>query len=751
MKELFLQIINMSINASYLILAILMIRFIFKSLPKTSRIILWIIVGLRLICPFTIESVFSVIPTKEIVYITDTIQPELIINTGNQQVNDTIQQTITSVSPSITENNTMIDITSIISIIWIIGIVLFIGYSTYSVIQLKNKIKESVLLKDNIYLCDHIDACFVFGIFNPKIYLPSSINNEDLKYIIAHEKAHIQRKDYVYKPFAFLLLSIHWFNPMVWIAYKCFCNDLELACDEKVLVDFGLESKKEYSNTLINYSDQTHLGVCPLAFSENNVKSRVVSILKYKKPNKWIIVIGGIICAVFIACFMTNPKEIKTRLVKYKPNENIGSMTSVDDIEGWDIPLEEVKSVVVKSNIYNGGGTREVTLSKEETTQLIQAFNAVQNKDVLEIYTEALYGVSTNCEIIIETNEGKIIIGSAEYGYVWHKDVWYILNVQTEYFNIIRDLDIKYDLGLNFYELFYSNKLDETTVMGSKNHAVANPVVKVNDVRIQLKYESLPEYHMTINDLLKPYENKLAINDIVEIKDMRIKIIDMKDNQVIAVSVEILEEKKEVIEEEKEYDVEKIQWHNHSYSKLIPNPKLGKLNIHRQEENEFYFVVEKISKEKFNWYVNECEKFDFEILSNEENSYYLNNKEEYRLRIEYDELKQEMIVNIKEPLYYVSITVKHNNLRTLDKEFMVWTHINGDSTGGHESQNGKIEDFTIGTSYPKGEYQIRFEYESYKNIYVDTSFKVDSSCEYVYEVDCYDDRIEIKNIEKIEH
>lgn len=309
MKELFLQILNLSINASYLILAILFIRFILKSLPKKTRIFLWLLVGIRLICLFSIESMFSLIPSKKVVYITETVQPGLIIDTGNQQVSQTINQTIKNVAPSIAENSTVFDITTLLSIIWIIGIGLFFIYFISSVIQLKRKLKEAVLLKGNVYLCDHIDACFVFGIFHPNIYIPSSIDEKDIKYILAHERTHIERKDYVSKPIAFLLLSIHWFNPIVWIAYKCFCNDLELVCDEKVLLDLGLEYKKEYSNTLINYSDQTHLGICPLAFSENNVKSRVMSILEYKKPSNWFIVFGALICCLLIVFFMTSPKN----------------------------------------------------------------------------------------------------------------------------------------------------------------------------------------------------------------------------------------------------------------------------------------------------------------------------------------------------------------------------------------------------------------------------------------------------------
>lgn len=746
MKELFLQTINMSINASYLILAILMIRFIFKSLPKTSRIILWIIVGLRLICPFTIESVFSVIPTKEIVYITDTIQPELIINTGNQQVNDTIQQTITSVAPSITENNTMIDITSIISIIWIIGIVLFIGYSTYSVIQLKNKIKESVLLKDNIYLCDHIDACFVFGIFNPKIYLPSSINNEDLKYIIAHEKAHIQRKDYVYKPLAFLLLSIHWFNPIVWIAYKCFCNDLELACDEKVLVDFGLESKKEYSNTLINYSDQTHLGVCPLAFSENNVKSRVVSILKYKKPNKWIIAIGGLICAVFIACFMTNPKEIKTRLVKYKPNENLESIATVDDIEGWDIPLEEVKSVVVKSNIYNGGGTREVTLSKEEATQLIQAFNAIQNKDILEIYTEALYGPPLNCSVIVETKNDQIILASDEIGYLWHKDIYYVLQVQTEYHNILRDLNKKYELGINYLEMLFEHDFKEGIAYGGKNHLIVSPKLKVNDVRIALQYESLPEYHMTINDLLESYKNKVSINDVISTKDMNIRILDIENNEVVAVDVELLDNQLEVKQEEE--IVEKIQWEDHPYSKVIPKPRSGKIIIQKEEEKEYVVLAKNITQSIFEDYLKQCEKYGFRELPRDD-YYYMKDKDDYRLIMTYDEEKEELLLQVKEPLYSSGINVTINNKKSSNDEFMVNVYFPDEKLDYTWFDEG-LEEYGIhfGRFYVEGNYPLKFEYEHNKDIYVETTFEVNGPTEFNFELDCYDDRIEIVNVEK---
>ena len=319
MKELFLVILNLSINASYLILAILFIRFVFKSFPKTSRIYLWTLVGIRLICSFSIESIFSLIPTKKVVYFTETIQPGILVDTGNQQVSQSINKTITNVMPTIKESTNIVDVNRLFSIIWIIGIILFLTYSIISFLQLKKKIKEAVLLKDNIYLCDYIDACFVFGIVHPNIYIPSSIDEKDIKFILAHERTHIRRNDHIYKPIAFLLLSMHWFNPFVWVAYKCFCNDLELACDEKVLFDLGLENKKVYSNILINYSDQTHLGICPLAFSENNVKSRIVSILKCKKPSKGIIIVATFISCLLILLFMTSPKG---KLADIEINQN---------------------------------------------------------------------------------------------------------------------------------------------------------------------------------------------------------------------------------------------------------------------------------------------------------------------------------------------------------------------------------------------------------------------------------------------
>ncbi|MEE1012380.1 MAG: M56 family metallopeptidase, partial [Acutalibacteraceae bacterium] len=191
---------------------------------------------------------------------------------------------------------------------WLIGMGVMLVYTLISYLVVKFKVRISVPLKENIYLCDGIDTPFILGIFKPKIYIPSSIGENDAEFVIAHEKAHLKRKDHLWKPFGFLLLSIYWFNPVLWIAYILLCKDIELACDEKVIRDMGVEVKKDYSNALINCSvSRKTISACPLAFGETSVKSRIKSILNYKKPAFWVIIVAIILSAVLAVCFLTDP------------------------------------------------------------------------------------------------------------------------------------------------------------------------------------------------------------------------------------------------------------------------------------------------------------------------------------------------------------------------------------------------------------------------------------------------------------
>lgn len=312
MEAVFLKIINMSITASWLILAVILLRLLLKKAPKWIMGVLWGFVAIRLIVPFSLESIFSLIPSAEPIPQNILTTESPTINSGfpilNETVNPIISDTLTpNVGASV---NPAQIVMFIASVIWIIGVTGMLLYALISYLRIHSKIREAVQLKENIWICDHISTPFILGIFRPRIYLPSSMDEADKEFVVSHEKAHLKRKDHIWKPLGFLLLAVYWFNPLLWVAYILLCKDIELACDEKVLKMLGTEMKKPYSNALINCSvPRKMISACPLAFGETGVKERVKSVLSYKKPAFWIIIVAVIACITTAVCLLTNPKS----------------------------------------------------------------------------------------------------------------------------------------------------------------------------------------------------------------------------------------------------------------------------------------------------------------------------------------------------------------------------------------------------------------------------------------------------------
>ena len=334
MREFFLKIFNMSISASWIILAVIVLRLLLKKAPKWINVLLWGIVAVRLICPLTFESEMSLIPSTETIP-TQTLTSTPQINTGipaiNSSLNPIIQETNIPVSQSESVNVLQLLI-SIISKVWIIGIVLMLTYSIISYIRIRKKIGTAVLLRDNIYQSETVVSPFVLGIIFPTIYLPFSINEQNIESVIAHEQAHIKRKDYIWKPLGFLLLTLHWFNPLVWFGYILLCRDIELACDEKAIKHMNIEQRADYSQALLTCSvNRRTIAACPVAFGEVNVKNRIISVLNYKKPAFWIILIAIISSIVIAACFLTNPIKQGRTNDNYTPNTNNSIEISTSD------------------------------------------------------------------------------------------------------------------------------------------------------------------------------------------------------------------------------------------------------------------------------------------------------------------------------------------------------------------------------------------------------------------------------------
>ena len=315
MSEIFLKIINMSISASYIVLAVLLLRLLLKKAPKWITVVLWGIVAVRLVCPFSIESVLSLIPSSEVVSPNIMTDKTPTINTGipiiNSALNPVISESFTP-NPGDSANPLQIWI-PVLTAIWIVGMVALLIYTVISYARVRRKIGTAVLYKDNIYQSENVVSPFVLGIIKPKIYLPFNINEKDMEHVVAHEMAHIRRKDHLWKPLGFLLLTLHWFNPLMWLGYVLLCRDIELACDEKVIKELDHDARADYSEALLTCSvNRRMIAACPLAFGEVGVKDRVKSVLNYKKPAFWIIMAAVVACVVVAVCFLTNPpaKEV---------------------------------------------------------------------------------------------------------------------------------------------------------------------------------------------------------------------------------------------------------------------------------------------------------------------------------------------------------------------------------------------------------------------------------------------------------
>lgn len=301
MTELFVNLLNMSVTASYIVIFVILLRLIFKKAPKSIHVFLWALVGARLVFPFSFESSLSLIPETEV------ISPRVLLD-QTPEIGAAAESVIT-VAPEKGVNALKLAMI-IFSRVWVVGAAVMILYAIVSLLKIHKKLRESAPLCDNIFICDCIDTPFILGVTHPKIYLPSDLNEADTEYVVAHEKMHLQRFDHLWKPLGFLLLTVYWFNPMMWIAYILLCRDIELACDEKVINDMGGSAKKMYSNALINCSAPRKTAApFSLAFGEVNVKSRIKSILNYKKPAFWITVVAVVSIASLSVCFLTNPKN----------------------------------------------------------------------------------------------------------------------------------------------------------------------------------------------------------------------------------------------------------------------------------------------------------------------------------------------------------------------------------------------------------------------------------------------------------
>ncbi len=312
MNTLFLDFLNISITASYIILAVILIRLIFPKIPRKFICILWAIAGIRLVLPFSFESVFSLIPSAE------TVPPDIVmsqsptIQSGIPMLNSVVNPVISDTfAPDIADSvNPLQILMGVAWNVWIIGAAVLLVYGIVSYFRVKKTVSDAVLLNGNIWQSEKVVSPFILGIIKSKIYIPYGMDGEVQSHVIAHENAHLKRRDHWIKPLGFLLLAVYWFNPLIWVAYILLCKDIERACDEKVVSQMNEENRRDYASALLECAvNRRRIAACPLAFGETGLKERVKGIMNYKKPAFWVIVIAVIACVVAAVCFLTNPKS----------------------------------------------------------------------------------------------------------------------------------------------------------------------------------------------------------------------------------------------------------------------------------------------------------------------------------------------------------------------------------------------------------------------------------------------------------
>ena len=397
MAAVFLKLLNLSISASWLVLAVLILRLVSKRSPKWMNVLLWGMVALRLMLPFSIESALSLIPSAE------TLSPEVVRFDPAPTITSGVEFIDNAVNPSLSESFAAAPLASVNPLyvwtylagwVWLIGLGAMLLYALVSYLRLRRRVSVSLCVRENIYLCDAISSPFILGVVKPRIYLPSGLDEVQRQNVLSHERAHLARRDHWWKPLGFALLAVYWFNPVLWLAYALLCRDIELACDERVIRTMDESAVKTYSTVLLACSiPRKAVITCPLAFGEVGVKERVRNALHYKKPAFWIVVASAVVCIVVAVCFLTNP-----------PTD-----TDAAGLVGFH--REQVTYADVTDE--SGAQPSSVQLTAEETDAVYALLDALQYKrlgaaSAMEDCYARLYFISAageRCEIMLSERE----------------------------------------------------------------------------------------------------------------------------------------------------------------------------------------------------------------------------------------------------------------------------------------------------------------------------------------------------------
>ena len=387
-ESVFVRLFNVSAAAVWLVLAVLLARLVLRRAPKWTRLLLWALVAVRLIVPFSVESPISLVPSAETIRTDVVTSEEPRIHTGIDAINSVVNPILQggaesgevgvgdaagregegalpandgaarsvdggetaipqSPAPAFEASvDTMQTAIRIASVVWLCGVGAMLGYALASYMLLRRRVREAVAEDGRVWTCDRVPSPFILGLIRPKIILPSSLPDGEREMALAHERAHLRRADHVWKPLGFLLLAVNWYNPAIWLAYVLLCRDIELACDERVIRTLGESAKAQYSRALIGASvTRRSISACPLAFGENDVKGRVKNVLNYKKPAFWIVIAAILVCAAVAVFFLTSPKKPDGGETPAQSGESTVTDQKPEDESGMDDPSDGGESV----------------------------------------------------------------------------------------------------------------------------------------------------------------------------------------------------------------------------------------------------------------------------------------------------------------------------------------------------------------------------------------------------------------------
>ena len=387
--SLFWQVVRLSLTAGWMILVLLVLRPLLKKAPRRFSCLLWGLVAVRLALPFSFESRVSMVPQAA-------AAPQKIAQALNPWQMNWVSPAALAANPlpAAQAAAPAFSPASLIPLAWGLGIAAMLLYAAVSYFRLSRQVRLSAPAGKRVYRCDTISTPFILGIVNPKIFLPSDLDERTAVSVLAHEQAHLRRGDHLWKPLGYVLLSIYWFNPLCWVAYFLFCRDVEQACDEAVIERMNPQQKKDYSAALLACAAPNRIQVCPLAFAEVGVKQRIAGVLNYRKPKFWVVALAALLCVSLTAGLLTDP--VKATKAEDNTQQTLPTGTEISTTVGVPLNVRSEPTLNAPAIAMLETGTQIQILRTQSVDGIIWAYvsadTLTENGWVMAIYLNTAEG-----------------------------------------------------------------------------------------------------------------------------------------------------------------------------------------------------------------------------------------------------------------------------------------------------------------------------------------------------------------------